>query len=720
MKEKSHKIRLSKLYKKWYILLPTAVILTTLIFLVCFIPFLQETEHKFLDSRFRLDPVPEKADTNIVLVAIDDYSLDFFIENGISWPWPRSFYSYAVDYFTKAGAKAVIFDMQFYEPDIDREETYAEETDGMFADAIENNDNVYLGTQLLLDSTYIHPGLAEFSIPISKEEKTSLYKYNGVRAPIDAFIQVTKYIGIINSSPDADGVIRRVAMLFRLDEDILPQMAFCVWIEGQDETGKIEITDRKIKINEIKIPVDKSGKYLLNWYGIEPFTTYPFRAVIASASAVVSGTEPIIALGTFKDKYIVIGATAAGLMDLKTNPYSKVMPGMEIWATALSNYLNQDFIKVVPGWINFLITLFIIYLILFLITNLKPRKANIFVLVILLVIVAVNYILWKYNRILLNFTMQSISFVFSYLFVNTVSYLLEGKSKREIRKIFTRYLHTDVIRQLEDDPNQIQLGGEEIDATVLYTDIYDFTTLSESKKPTELVEDLNKYFEKLVEMIFNNSGLLDKYTGDGIMALFGAPISRPDHAILACQSAFAHKKYCEDLLRKEKLTSDEKFHLKTRIGINSGLLVAGNIGSERRMDYTAIGDTVNLAARLEGVNKIYQTNIIMSESTFNHIKDVFLCRELDSLRVKGKTEPTRIYELIAEYDGKTIPDWIEEYKKALEMYRNGNWQEAGNIFMELSKQPFEDTASKIMLARCKYLLEIPPVKWDGILTLEVK
>ncbi|MCD4796839.1 MAG: adenylate/guanylate cyclase domain-containing protein [Candidatus Cloacimonetes bacterium] len=718
MKEKLHKIRLSKLYKKWYILIPVAAVLTVLVFLVCSISFIQETEYKFLDSRFKLNPVPQKADTNIVIIAIDDYSLDFFSENGISWPWPRSFYGYTVDYFTSAGARSIIFDMQFYEPDIDREETYAEETDGMFANAIENNGNVYLGTQLLLDSTYIHPELIKFSIPLKEKEK--LYKYNGVRAPIDPFIQAARSIGIINSSPDGDGVVRRVSMLYRLNENIFPQMGFCVWLNQQDKTGKIKKSDRKIKINEIEIPVDKSGKYLLNWYGIEPFTTYPFRAVIASASAVASGSEPILPLETFKDKHIIIGATAAGLMDLKTNPYSKVMPGMEIWATALSNFLNQDFIRVVPGWMNFLITFLVIFLILFSVTNLKPRKATILVLLILFFIVVMNFILWKNNRILLNFTMQFIGFIISYLLVNILSYLLEGKSKREIRKIFTRYLHADVISQLEDDPNQIQLGGEEIDATVLYTDIYNFTTLSESKKPKELVEDLNKYFEKLVEMVFNNSGLLDKYTGDGIMALFGAPISRPDHAILACKSAFAHKKYCEDLMRKEKLSPDEKLHLQTRIGINSGLFVAGNIGSEKRMDYTAIGDTVNLAARLEGVNKIYQTNIIMSESTYNHIKEIFLCRELDSLRVKGKTKPTRIFELIAEYDGKAIPDWIEEYKKALEMYRNGNWQEAGSIFMELSKQPFEDTASKIMLARCKYLLEIPPVKWDGILTLEVK
>jgi adenylate cyclase len=471
------------------------------------------------------------------------------------------------------------------------------------------------------------------------------------------------------------------------------------------------------------IPLDGKGRYLLNWYGRNAFKTYSFRGVISSASAVLNGQKPIFSPGIFKDKHIIIGATAAGLYDLKTNPYSKVMPGMEIWATALSNFVNKDFINILPRWINFVFTLLVIFCIFFLVTNLKPKKANILVLLVLVLLVGINLILWKTNRILLNLVIPVIGFVISYLLVNMISYLLEGRSKREIRRIFTRYLNKEVIQQLEEDPQQVKLGGEEIEATVLYTDIYDFTSLSEKKTPSELVESLNDYFEKLIEFVFKFNGLLDKYTGDGIMALFGAPIPRDDHAILACRTAYAHKKFREDLMRKEKLTPDEKLHLKTRIGMNSGLLVAGNIGSEKRMDYTAIGDTVNLASRLEGVNKIYQTNIVLSESTYNLVKEEFLCRELDSLRVKGKKEPTKIFELIdvfAELETKKKPDWIQQYEEALNIYRKGDWQEAGNILMELAREPFNDKASQVLLTRCKYLLEFPPRKWDGILTLEVK
>ena len=488
-------------------------------------------------------------------------------------------------------------------------------------------------------------------------------------------------------------------------------MSYCVWL------------DQYIDSKNIKIPVDKNGDYLLNWYGQSAFKTYPFRALISSASAYSNNIKPIIPLEAFHNKHVIFGATAAGLYDLKSNSYSKIIPGMEIWATALSNYINYDFITTFPNWFNFLITLLIVFPIMFLISNFLPKKANVIILLLLILVLFANFILWKLYRIQLNFAMQMFGFIISYLLINTLSYLLEGKSRREIRKIFTRYLHNDVIMQLEDDPDKVQLGGKEINATVLYTDIYNFTTLSETKTPSELVQDLNEYFKTLIDFVFQYEGLLDKYTGDGIMALFGAPIEREDHALLACRAAFEHKKLREELKKKQDLTATEKLHLQTRIGINSGPLVAGNIGGEKRMDYTAIGDTVNLAARLEGVNKLYQTNIIISQTTYEQIKEEFICRELDSLMVKGKTISTCIYEIIDERTDEidiSKYEWIEIYKQALELYREGKWQEAGELFQDLSEEPYNDNASQVMLTRCMYFLEFPPKHWDGVLKLDVK
>ncbi|MCF7858380.1 MAG: adenylate/guanylate cyclase domain-containing protein [Candidatus Cloacimonetes bacterium] len=708
MIKKTRSVKFSKLYKKWYFILIIAFFLTLIINLISSFPFLVDIEKKVLDYRFILDPTVAKADTNILIIAIDDSSLDFFSENGISWPWPRSFYGHVVNFLTRAEVRSVLFDMQFYEKDIEREETTAEETDDMFAEAIRANGNVYLGSQMLHDANKINSKVYNFA---RQTRITDLPAYNGIRAPIEPFLLSTKSIGIINTEPDNDGLIRRVGLHFNLNDNYFSQIAYGVWL------------DQNNSLKTDNIPVDKDGNYLLNWYGVDAFKTYPFKAVIASASAVMNNADPILQPDLFKDKNVIIGATAAGLYDLKSNSYSKIMPGMEIWATALSNYINSDFITVVPNWNNFLITFVTIFLILYLISNYLQKKANFYILIILLGIILLNFAFWKYYRIQFNFTQQILGIIIAYLLINTYSYFLEGKSRREIRKIFTRYLHDDVIKQLEEDPKKVYLGGKEIEATVVYTDIYNFTTLSETKTPSELVQDLNEYFKEIIDYIFQFNGLLDKYTGDGIMALFGAPIERSEHALLACRAAYSHKELQRKLKDKTNLSAVEELHLKTRIGINSGPLVAGNIGGEKRMDYTAIGDTVNLAARLEGVNKIYQTNIIISENTYYQVKEEFICRELDSLKVKGKTIPTRIYEIIdkkQEIDNPQKYKWISNYEKALKLYREKDWQQAGEVFQELSEDPYNDSASKVMFTRCLYLLEYPPKEWDGVIKLDVK
>ncbi|MFC1887832.1 CHASE2 domain-containing protein [Candidatus Cloacimonadota bacterium] len=724
MDRKKTSIKFSRIYKKWYSLAGVSIILTIVLFFISQTSFMQEIEYKTTDQRFRFEAIPERADSNVVIIAIDDSSLEFFSSNGISWPWPRSYYAYVVDYLTACGARSVLFDMQFYEPDIDREETYAEETDGAFAESIKNNGNVFLGIQLSMDSIGTDIDLDRFSVTIHNKDKNKARAYYGLIAPLEIFLKEVRSVGIINVEPDGDGVIRRIPLLHPLNNYNLPQMAFSGWLNTSELPNEVRYQKSKAYVKNIKIPLDDEGNYLINWYGNKngksPFSYYPFKAVVSSASSYMYGGNPLIAPGKFKDKHIIIGATAAGLLDLKTNPYTKILPGMEIWATALSNFLKQDFIQPVPDWINFFTTFVIIFLVFYLITHFNAKIGNLLLFLLLLLIFASDFLLWKYLRAPINFTLNFLGFIISYLLMITVSYLLEGKSKREIRKIFTRYLHPDVIKQLEENPDQVHLGGGEINATVLYTDIYNFTTISETKTPKALVEDLNDYFRKLTGIVLDHSGLLDKYMGDGIMAIFGAPISRKDHALLACEAAFVHKLFREELAKSSNLSAADQLHIKTRTGINSGLLVAGNIGSDKRMDYTAIGDTVNLASRLEGVNKVYQTNIIISENTYKEVKDTFLCRELDFLKVKGKTEPTRIYELINKCENLDKPVWISEYEAALVLYRAGEWEKASEQFKQLGMDPVNDSASKVMLDRCLYLIKNPPDKWDGILTLEVK
>ncbi len=625
----------SKLYKKWFVGLAIAAFIGMIIQLFFSTELGRQLEWKTVDYRFRNFIIPERADSNVVLVSIDNTSLDFFEKYGILWKWPRNVYGIAVDYFKTAGAKAVIFDMMFDDPDIDRAETDARETDGAFAQSVKNAGNVILGAEFTLNETDVTPDLSRFSLNLQTKKNIYSPDFTGGIVPIDTLLYATKGLGFLNIKPDEDGIIRRVPLVYEYNGSYYPQVAFCGFILNEYKDA-IAFYKKSCLARNISIPLVSDDKYFINWYGPGGkegvFKYYPFAAVFQSALAVRQGNQPTLPFDTFKDKYIIMGATASGLSDLRSTPFVNPYPGMEIWATVLSNVLNKDFVTRAPGWINFLHTILVAFITFIIFTRLKPKIANPLMLLVILYIIGISLLLWSTGRIMMNMSMPFIGFILSYGYTATVSYIMEGRSKRDIKKVFTRYLHPDVIENLLINPDQVKIGGDSITATVLFTDIASFTTFSEGKTPTELVAYLNEYFDKLTGFVLENDGLLDKYTGDGIMAMFGAPIERKDHAIMACNAALEHRRYCEELQRtKEEFSPADNFHIHTRIGLNSGQIVAGNIGSKNRMDYTAIGDNVNLAARLEGVNKIYKTQIMMSESTHELVKDKFLCRDRKSV-----------------------------------------------------------------------------------------
>ncbi|MGD2030783.1 MAG: adenylate/guanylate cyclase domain-containing protein, partial [Desulfobacterales bacterium] len=462
------------------------------------------------------------------------------------------------------------------------------------------------------------------------------------------------------------------------------------------------------------------------WYGRQSICQFidcvPFYAVIQSATAVQSGVTPPLLPKIFKDKFVIIGVTAAGLMDLKSTPVSDIQPGMEIWATILLNLIGNDFVKHSGLSLNLFRVMIVSFVVFLIITRLPGIASHVLVLLVTVLVGVETFCAWRWYRLALSFTMPISSVIVSYLTHTSLCYFIEGQAKRKISKAMARYLHPDLVQQIARDPEQVKMGGQEVQATVMFSDIYNFTTISENFSPHELVAHLNSYFSDISSFILDHNGMLDKYTGDGIMAIFGAPLPRDDHALLACRAALAHKNFSSQLSTENQLSVADQFHRRTRLGIHSGNIVAGNIGSSRRMDYTAIGDTVNLSARLEGVNKIYKTRVILSEASFKMIKNEFLCRELDFLRVKGKKTPTRIYELIAN---REIADygryqWIEKYHEALDAYRQGNWKKAGALFEALAHGTHPDPASLVMLERCSYLTKNPPRDWDGIIKLEVK
>ena len=716
----------SKHYKKWYSGFVFAVLITLLVVLLQRFSFMQILEAKSLDARFSIIEPPETASKDIILVGIDDSSLKYFADNGISWPWPRNFYAHLLDYLTESGAKSVVFDLLFYQPDIDRSESDGTATDKAFAEAIRKNGNVILASQLTREDLGSRFDTSRFYLDLNKNVDTTSKQFNGILAPITPLLHATRHLGIVNVEPDPDGIIRRVPLIYPFNGRFLPQIAVSAFLSSKNTPVHIQRLSKYMDIAGTHVPLDDTGNYLIHWYGRQPICQFikcvPISAVIQSASAAQAGVTPQLLPDLFKDKFVIIGVTAGGLMDLKSTPVSDIQPGMEIWTTILLNLIRNDFIKYSSFLLNALQVMIVAFIVFSLITQIHGIASHVLVLFMTVIIGGETFFAWRFYKLALNFTMPICGLIVSYLTHTSLGYFIEGQAKRKISKAMSRYLHPDLVQQIALAPEQVKMGGQEVEATVMFSDIYDFTTISESFTPHELVAHLNSYFSDISGFILDHGGMLDKYTGDGIMAIFGAPLPRDNHALLACRAALAHKDFSIKLGSGNHLSVADQFHSRTRLGIHSGKIVAGNIGSSRRMDYTAIGDTVNLSARLEGVNKIYKTKIIISDATFRLVKDEFICRELDFLTVKGKKTPTRIYELIAyrDHGDNDRYQWIEKYHEALDIYRQGNWENAGKLFEALAQKRDNDPPSLVMAERCKYLIENPPAHWDGILKLEVK
>lgn len=637
-------------------------------------PF-QRLEELTLDARFANYPRPDLADTNVVIAAIDNGSLDAFAANGLNWPWSRDTYAFAIRRLEAAGTRAILFDLLFFDADIERFETDPRLTDAQFARALAGSPGSVLGAELI-------PGRDG--------------RFADARLPFPMFMDSARHVGATNVIPDAGGVIRHVDLWHDLGGGPFPSIALATRMAADTSQARW---------------LRQAPRHRIHWYG-PPGPGGTFRYI--PFSALLFASEDSLAF--LKGKTVVIGVYASGLLDFKPTPMSAggAYPGMEIWATVLSNLKQDDFIRPVPAWMELVLLAVMAFATTILFRIPSTSGAIGAVLALNAGFIALALALWESARLPLPLAGPIAASLLAYVGVAVVSYLREGRAKREIRAIFSRYVHPDVIEALTAEPDTIRFGGDLAQASILFTDIADFTTYSESKKADALVADLNGYLSDLAEMVLDEGGLLDKFTGDGIMALFGVPINRGNHAEMACRAALRHLAFTR-ALRDDAHPAQAFFHRNTRIGINSGEIIAGNIGSARRMDYTAIGDDVNLAARLEGVNKVYGTRILIGENTRALLGPEFIVREIDAITVKGKARAVRIFELLGRIGDSIDLDGIKSYESALELYRRGDFAQAGARFRSLP-----DPASAVMAERCEHLLTAPPTEWDGVYNLTSK
>jgi adenylate cyclase len=716
--------------------------------------FLNLLELKTLDLRF-LSRGKIPTSDRVALVTIDEKSLD---ELG-RWPWPRTRMAQLLDALVKAEAGVVGFDIVWAEPDENSElkslnavkrkvadlklinpdlEHYLGEalkradSDRILADSLARSQRAILGYFFQFSPRQGSgkkekspqkdlPPLTAFNVVKFTSEEASrvpLFEAEYPEVNIPVLSQAADGAGYFNIFPDPDGTVRWTPLVIKYQDRYYCALSLAVlqkYLENPPLGLRIaEFGVDQIRLGKLSIPTSEEGRLLINYRG--PQKTFPHY----SATDVIHGRTPDKA---FRGKIVLVGATAVGIYDLRVTPFEHVFPGLEIHANVVDSILQGQFLHR-PNWITLMDILVIAVMGLVLGVFLHRVRAHWGALIagaLFMSVLVLGKILFEAQGVWMNLIYPSLNLAFIYLGVTGYRYMTEEKEKKKIRGAFQYYLTASVVEEMLKNPDKLKLGGEKKDLTVLFSDIRGFTSISERMTPEGLVKFLNEYLTKMTDLVFKYDGLLDKYMGDAIMAIWGAPLDQPDHVRRACLTALD---MVEELHRLQKKWSTEGLpFLNIGIGVNAGPMVVGNMGSDRRFDYTVMGDSVNLGSRLEGLNKTYGTNVIASEMTFDRVKEEFLARELDLVRVKGKDQPVKIYELLAPVktasaDQQTLAGG---FHAALVEYRKRNWNKAREGFQALLAQFPHDGPAKLYLERCDALSKNPPpADWDGVYTMTTK
>lgn len=689
----------------------------------------------------------------VVVVAVDEKSL---AKEG-RWPWPRTRLADLIDKLTESKATAIGLDMLFPEKDIYIPLSHVQgeavkrdfknlnsqqlsawlnevgDSDARFAKAIERSERTVLGYFTLANreqagETFDEMGPKEFELldfsqyslieSVSRENSQApLRSLYAVGLSLPVLMNAANSAGYVSFIPSKDGVVRRVPLVQYFKDYAFPPMSLQVLKEAvranlwvKSGSGRI----LGIKLGDRSIPINEHGDFLINYYG----EGTNFRHI--SATDVLSGK---VGASELEGKIVLVGATAAATHDMHTTPYGPLVPGVEVHATIIENIISQDYVEQ-PRWVWFLdVAIILISGLLLGIVSLFFRAYGTAVWLLAGVggYLFLDFYLFSTKGLWIHTVFPVLSQMWIYFAITLYRFAFEEKERRFIKSAFSQYLSPTVVNQLVENPQLLKLGGERKVITAFFSDVAGFSSISEQLQAEELVDLLNLYLTDMTEIILRHEGTVDKYEGDAIIAFFGAPISYQDHATRTCLSAIEMQERLAQL--REGWKQEGKHELFMRIGINTGQVVVGNMGSVNRMDYTMMGDSVNLAARLEGVNKQYQTQTMISEFTYEMAKQDIEAREVDSIRVVGKSEPVKIYELlgrkgeIPEHLGSILPHFHE----GLNHYKNRKWEEGIDCFEKALNLYEDDGPSLTYFERCiNFQTYPPPPDWDGVFVMRSK
>lgn len=728
-------------------------ILCGIFFYLTEIPFLELMELKTIDLRY-VNRGSSEAESDVVLAVIDEESID---KEG-KWIWPRSKMANLVKKLSDAGARVISFDIGFLEPDeksvvraiedIEKNLTILDaenrnyltelkrfsDNDQLLADAIaESKATVVLGYFFQMEK--LHSGDFDEALLKIQQKNIQSSRYGQVKfqsekaldvpliearvanANITEISQATPYSGFFNMFPDKDGVVRWIPAVIDYADEMYAPLSLMTLSAFKDSKPLVVVAEygvEKIQFDDITIPTDELGRIMINYRGdAKSFKHIPVTDIL---NGKVTESE-------LKGKVVIVGATAIGIYDMRVTPFTSVFPGVEIHANIVDSVLREEFLYH-PTWAA-VFDILAIVLVGILLGMVLPRT-GVFLGVITVCVLFFGHIffcqyLFNSQGWILNMVYPLLVIIAVYISITVYRYLSESRQKRFIRSAFSTYLAPTVVQQLIDSPENLELGGEEREITAFFSDVQGFTSISEKLTPHELVELLNEFLTEMTNIILKHEGTVDKFEGDAIIAFYGAPNALENQAETACLTCVDMQKRLSEL--REKWRQEGKPELKMRIGLSTGPAVVGNMGSRNRMDYTMMGDTVNTAARLEGVNKIYGIYTLVCETTFKKANQRIWGREIDSINVVGKAEPVTVYQVLgyAEDIDESMLKMTGLYAEGLHLYRQQRWEPAIEKFNAALIISPGDSPSKAMKDRCAtYKMEPPAPDWNGSYTMESK
>lgn len=681
-------------------------------------------ERKTIDLRMRLTRADRALPDEIAVVLIDEASLHAMDPLVGRWPWPRDIHAELISFFSLCGARSVIMDILFTEHQQD-----APEADQRLVDETGAAGNVIYASQFVMDvaddynpDTLGKPLPGDFvdRFALNVAGRAPYSAYNQCYTPFAELYAQAAGVGGVTFHPDSDGVFRSEAPVFAYDGNVYPSLGLSAAL-NYSGARVTSLSDGALVLGSgndaVRIPLTDGGEYYINSYGQWPVFSY--SGVIQTKFELDQGRTSDLPFdpSEFKDKIVFVGASAAAVEELKPTAFGMRLPGVLLHAAFLGNVLERDFL-VFQGAAR-------VYAAACILAALTVAAILLFKSMFLRTLLPVAFMA-GYCGVALYLSEQNIVlntavplFAVAAAFLGGFAYNMgtEGRERRRIRNILGQYVSPDMLKEVlayhKDDYLRAEVGSKEV-LTVFFSDIRGFTTISEQYAVELVVEMLNRYLSRMVAIIFQNQGTLDKFIGDAVVAFWGAPVKIADHAEKAVLSAIQMRKALRALNRENEREGLPE--IKIGIGIHTGEVILGNIGSEKKLDYTVIGDSVNLTSRLEGLTKMYGCSILVTRDTYEQVKHTIVCRIVDYVKVKGKDTPIAIFEVMARRDDAEaeVLSVSELSDTAFNQYREGEFQSAIETLQSILAIRPDDFLAHLFIERCRaYCENAPPDNWDG-------